>query len=105
MKSVLRTSIAYVLGLVSGVALACGVWLFFEDHHATWITSRPVEIQMGEHGEQSIALPKNTELLHQWFFSEGFDQLCLTVNVDGRTRDAFMQSERGGRVEPYWAEP
>lgn len=102
MKSALKTALTYFAGLVSGVVLAGGVWLYSEAHVATWITSRPVELQLGEHGDRSVELPRNTELLHEWFFSEGFDQLCLTVNVDGRARDAFVQAQHGGQVEPYW---
>ena len=91
---------AFALGVVVGIVLAAGVFLFV---HRDTVVFEAKETMTAE----GIVIPKGTHLIHDTEMSEGFDRLALYLNVDpvtlGRSFTRRVDS-RGLLRTPYWVD-
>ena len=95
MKGFVLVALGFLLGLVTAAA----AYLYFDSHHEIYVTNRPLNVALGEHGEHVFVLPIGTILYHEAFFSEGFDQLTLYVNANDRKPFSIRTVNY---VHPYW---
>lgn len=102
-RSVVLLCLAVVTGVVIGASMTGWVLLEFVSPATdlVYVTNRPITLH------NDLQMPAGTELLHRWSAPEGFQQLCLAVNVGPLESVAFdtRRDDRQLLAIPYWVDP
>ena len=99
---ILACVVLLLLGAASG---AFGTFYYLEVYSPAatvlYKVARPLHLQNG------IVVPAGTELMHRWSAPEGFEQLCLGIDVGGeQLGDVVRHVEpKQALFVPYWAVP
>lgn len=96
-----KAVVTFLVGLLSGVVISVGVWVYSNLHRADYTSRQPVVISFGAKSNVPVTVPMGTTFKFDSHFSEGFDQLCLYVNVEHSDRDAFDITS-SDVISPYW---
>ncbi len=91
--------LAYVAGIISGLMIAGVLYVSLADREEIYVTSQDLSIEFDQIKDVACTVPSGTKITHKWSASEGFDQFCLSLNIEDRT--SLSRTEQIG-TSPYW---
>ena len=97
----MRTFVIYLAGLFTGIAACFLLYFYHASSQPIYTTNHDLLLALGSSGEHQVVLPAQTRLTHQWSASEGFEQFCLSVNLEGYDQSSVAKSTSSGTF-PYW---
>ncbi len=93
--------LVYGAGIVTGLLLAGALYSLQVGRDPIYVVSEDLSIQFDQTKGVACTVPLGTRLTHVWSASEGFDQFCLALNIDGSDRTVVSRTEAVG-TSPYW---
>lgn len=90
----------YAGGVFTGLALAGAFHVARAGREPVYVTGQDLSIQFDQMKGVSCVVPSGTRLTHTWSASEGFEQFCLSLNLEGADAAAVSRTGQVGTA-PY----